>query len=124
MSASRYDLIVRMVRGTNCVLMLICTFCSNESVSVWVQFLSLYCLGGQQQRVCRGGVRHSLSARELLIENVGAHLHSQAQFHGAAQSKTKTRQVISVHLYLQLKLKIRIYCHGEIIHQFKAVISV
>ena len=60
-------------------------------VSLKCFYLSVYvCLlrsGGQQQGVGRGSVRYSLPAGELLFKDPEAHLHSQAQLHGAVQGE-------------------------------------
>lgn len=48
-------------------------------------------------------MRHPLTACELLIENTGAHLHSQTQLHGTAQGKLN-KIITFVQLYLQAKL--------------------
>ena len=76
---------------------------------LWVHHVPSPCRsGGQQQRICRGSVRHPLSARELLFENVGAHLHSQAQLHGAAQG------ILSVIIFIcrqSLVISTVTWCH-------------
>lgn len=50
-------------------------------------YLCLWRSGGQQQGVCRGSVRYPLPAGELLFKDTEAHLHSQAQLHGAPQGE-------------------------------------
>lgn len=65
-------------------------------------YLCLWRSGGQQQGVCRGSVRYPLPAGELLLKDPEAHLHSQAQLHGAPQGEQD--QPSSLELRVQIRL--------------------